>query len=111
MDKLLQDQVGRKTQTRPRVRPAQYPEPMTSPPLKSASDLHSSNVDGIPVLWSTPESEVAIGRLALWLPFLGGTKETVAPFLRRLSDAGYLAVSLDPWQHGERSTEAPLPCR
>ncbi|MBC7592798.1 MAG: hypothetical protein H7288_02470 [Kineosporiaceae bacterium] len=80
---------------------------MTSPQsIKPDSDLHSSIVDGIPVLWSTPKSAVALGRLALWLPFLGGTKEIAAPFLRRLSDAGYLAMSLDPWQHGERSTEA-----
>jgi uncharacterized protein len=62
----------------------------------------STWVDHIPVSW------VGNGeRLALWLPYLGGTKEEMLPALERLADAGFTAVSLDPWQHGERAAESP----
>ena len=45
-------------------------------------------------------------RIALWLPFLGGTKDATLPMLERLAGAGFFAVSIDPWQHGDRSTES-----
>jgi dienelactone hydrolase len=68
-------------------------------------DSHSSVVDGIPVLWIEPSGGAVGQRLALWLPYLSGTKESVAPFLGRLAEAGFLAVSFDFLGHGERSTE------
>ena len=47
----------------------------------------------------------------IWLPFLGGTKDAMLPMLERLAGAGFFAVSIDPWQHGERSTESPTHLR
>lgn len=60
-----------------------------------------ATVDGAPVLVSIPAH--GNGRLALWLPFLGGTKEIYAPVLHRLADAGFVAVGIDPRRHGERA--------
>lgn len=73
-------------------------------PARSERQDGCASVDGIPVRWVTRSAARGI---ALWLPFLGGTKDVVAPMLERLADAGFFAVSLDPWQHGDRSTESP----
>lgn len=68
-----------------------------------------ATVAGIPVRWvtRTPEAGGAGRGIALWLPYLGGTKDVVLPVLERLARAGFFAVSLDPWQHGDRGTEPP----
>lgn len=59
-------------------------------------------VDHLPV--------ISVGRegapLALWLPPLGMTKDDMSPVLESLARAGFRAVSLDPWQHGERGSES-----
>ena len=59
-------------------------------------------VDHIPV--------VSVGRegapLALWVPPLGMTKDDMRPVLESLAGAGFRALSLDPWQHGERGSES-----
>jgi uncharacterized protein len=68
-------------------------------------DVSTAMVDDIPVLWVEPASGRPRGRLALWLPPLTMTKETVLPSLRELAGNGCVAVSLDPWQHGERGSE------
>lgn len=44
--------------------------------------------------------------LALWVPALGMTKDDMRPLLESLAGAGFHAVSLDPWQHGERGSES-----
>jgi hypothetical protein len=44
----------------------------------------------------------------IFLPPLGGSKELVVPYLQDLADAGFVALSFDPWQHGERSTESQM---
>ena len=59
----------------------------------------------IPVLFARPETTKAGGRLALWMHFLGGSKEAMVPFLLRLAEAGVTAVSFDAWQHGQRTNE------
>lgn len=61
-------------------------------------------IDHIPAIWVEPEATPAA--TALWLPPLSTNKEWVLPFLRELAGAGFLAVSFDPWQHGERGTES-----
>jgi uncharacterized protein len=61
-------------------------------------------IDHIPAIWVEPQKAPA--PLALWLPPFGTTKEWVLPFLRDLAGAGFLAVSFDPWQHGERGSES-----
>lgn len=63
-------------------------------------------VDSVPVLLCRPEPVVDRHRLAVWLPYFTGTKEAMAPTLERLAGLGFTAVSLDPWQHGERGTES-----
>ncbi|GEM_PF-340778 len=65
-------------------------------------ELEFVNVDNVPVAFCQPNESVANGSLAVWLPFLGGNKETGIRELQQLATAGYFALSLDPWQHGER---------
>ncbi|MDQ6771389.1 MAG: dienelactone hydrolase family protein [Candidatus Dormibacteraeota bacterium] len=75
----------------------------------SADQDRSATVGGVPIRWVT-RNQPGVGaarRIALWIPFLGGTKDTVLPMLERLADAGFFAVSFDPWQHGDRSAEPP----
>jgi hypothetical protein len=67
----------------------------------------STIVDGIPLRWIRPAPGPAAPRIALWIPFLAGSKDAVAPMLEQLAGAGFFAVSFDPWQHGERATEPP----
>lgn len=62
-------------------------------------------VDSIPVLLARPDPAADRHRLAVWLPYFTGTKEAMAPTLERLASRGFTALSLDPWQHGERGTE------
>ncbi len=44
----------------------------------------------------------------IYLPGLGGTKEFMLPYLQDLAAAGFVALSLDPWQHGERGSESQM---
>ena len=77
--------------------------------MTSASGSPSGSsawVDHIPVLWFEPPAPRAVRRLVLFLPNLSGTKEGMIPFLQDLAAAGFVALSLDPWQHGERGTES-----
>jgi len=57
------------------------------------------------VLVARPEQGAARSVLALWMHFLGGTKEAMAPYLLRMARAGVTAVSFDAWQHGGRTEE------
>ena len=66
----------------------------------------TAKVDHIPVVWVEPRQGQARAPLAVWMPALGANKEWVVPFLGELADVGFVAVSLDPWQHGERATES-----
>ena len=63
-------------------------------------------VDGIPVIWRLPAQPRQDHGMALWLPALGLEKEGVAPFLDDLAAAGWVAVSFDLWQHGQRGSES-----
>ncbi len=67
--------------------------------------VETALVADIPVLFARPETTKAGGRLALWMHFLGGSKEAMVPFLLRLAEAGVTAVSFDAWQHGQRTNE------
>jgi dienelactone hydrolase len=66
----------------------------------------TTHVDHIPTLWITPKERQPPTRLAIWLPWGTGTKEDTLPNLEQLASAGFLAVSFDPWYHGERGTGA-----
>ncbi len=63
-------------------------------------------VDHIPVLWFEPAAARSARRLAIFLPGLSSAKESMAPYLQDLAAAGFVALSFDPWQHGERGTES-----
>jgi len=60
----------------------------------------------VPVAFCQPDADTANGSLAVWLPFLGGNKKTGIRELQQLAAAGYFALSLDPWQHGDRKDTA-----
>lgn len=68
--------------------------------------MESALVDGIPVVWAEPERPGGTAPLALWLPPLTRSKEDAVPVLQQLAGNGFVAVSLDPWQHGERGAES-----
>lgn len=72
--------------------------------MGAMTDVHfeRENVDAIPVIYSSPSAEADRHQVAMFLPYLGGTKEAVAPQLARLADRGFTAVSFDPWRLGER---------
>ena len=60
----------------------------------------------VPLVWIEPEASRTPRTLALFLPRFGSYKEAVVPFLRELAAAGYVAMSFDAWQHGERGDES-----
>ena len=64
----------------------------------------SSHADHIPLIWITPDKQQPTTRLAIWLPGGMGKKEDTLPYLQQLAAAGFVAISFDPWQHGERGT-------
>ena len=51
------------------------------------SQRGSATVAGIPIRWVTRNHATgdAARRVALWLPYLGGTKDDVVPMLERLA--------------------------
>jgi uncharacterized protein len=64
-------------------------------------------VDHIPVIWTQPnDSGCGCKGLVVWLPGFSGTKEETEPQLRAIAAAGFIAVSFDPYQHGERRIES-----
>ncbi len=67
---------------------------------------HTAWIDHIPALWVEPAGEQVSRRLALFLHPFTGSKEGALPFLEDLASQGYVALSLDAWQHGERATES-----
>lgn len=69
-----------------------------------AIHLNRASVQGIPVLWAEPEHQEP-RRLVIWLPGFSGTKEGVQQYLLELAAAGFVGLSFDPWEHGERCAE------
>lgn len=66
----------------------------------------STWVDHIPVRWVEATGSSHRRQLIIFLPHLCGTKEQVAGLLEELAADGFVALSFDPWQHGERGTES-----
>ena len=62
-----------------------------------------TNADGIPAISVSPQ-RAPLG-LILHLPAFGQKKEETRPVLDCLAELGFVAVSIDSWQHGERGTE------
>lgn len=67
----------------------------------------TSRVDHIPVIWFEPQGDCSKRQLIIFLHHLGGKKETTIPFLQDLASKGFVALSFDAWQHGERGTGSP----
>lgn len=83
-----------------------------APPCARAQEADASGepvvkrakVGEIPVLVLAPKE--TRGRfLVIWLTGFSGSKEAVEPQLRELAKHGYVALSFDPYQHGERRIE------
>ncbi len=74
--------------------------------MKPQLRRNSTSVDQIPVLWVEPPEAIRNGQLVLFLPNFSGTKDQFAPMIEELAGAGFVALSFDPWQHGERGTES-----
>lgn len=71
----------------------------------SERPVEYSHTDHIPVVWVRPPESSS--RLAIWLPSGLGRKEDTLPRLQALAASGFVALSFDPWLHGERATEEP----
>lgn len=69
-------------------------------------DLRTARLGEIPILWAEPAGAGA-RPLILWLHAFSWSKEDVAPQLAELAARGFVAVSWDLPQHGERSGETP----
>lgn len=64
--------------------------------------MHTERVADIPVLWAA-SSGSAERKLVIWLPGFTDQKESVKEYLADLAAAGFVALSFDPVDHGERS--------
>lgn len=70
-----------------------------------AQDERRVTVDGVPILLVVPRRPQ--GPLALWMSYLGGSKEQCLEMLRTLAGAGLPAASFDAIGHGERAEGEP----
>lgn len=61
-------------------------------------------IDHIPVIWLEPQGQQPSRRLVIFLNGLSGNKEGLQQYLADLADAGFIALSFDNWEHGERTT-------
>lgn len=66
-------------------------------------------VDDIPTIWIDRSPPSPRSELVVWLPWFTGDKEAMMPYLMDLSQQGYVALSCDPWEHGERARESVEP--
>lgn len=80
------------------------PDHQTSFP--AAPDPVTRWIDHIPVLYIEPVIRRPDTQLALWIPGFSTTKESSIPMLNRLADAGFVAMTFDLWQHGQRGSES-----
>lgn len=62
-------------------------------------------VEHISVRWIEPPERSRPRRIIIFLPHFSGTKEQTTGFLRELAVEDFVALSFDPWQHGERGAE------
>ena len=75
---------------------------------KAREDTHTMNTGqagDIPLVWMEPRT-TKTRTLVIWLPGFSGTKEAMHPYLVDLAAAGFVALSFDPYQHGERRVES-----
>lgn len=64
---------------------------------------NTTRIDHIPAVWLEPREPQPARRLAIFLTGLSGSKESVLSYLEDLAAAGFVALSFDTWEHGERT--------
>jgi uncharacterized protein len=69
------------------------------------SSVRKALISNIPIVW-IHGTQMAHKRMVIWLPGFGGTKEGVYSYLEELAAHGFVALSYDPYQHGERRIES-----
>jgi dienelactone hydrolase len=76
--------------------------------MSSTSQFSTSSawIDHIPALWCEPQTRRSTRQLIVFVPPFSATKELMLPYLQDLAAAGFVALSFDPWQHGERGSES-----
>ncbi|HEU5103523.1 MAG TPA: hypothetical protein VFU22_31115 [Roseiflexaceae bacterium] len=67
--------------------------------------MPTTTIAHVPLLWEEP-AQAAERKLVIWLPGFTSSKADVQPYLQDLAAAGYVALSFDPVDHGERSRMA-----
>ena len=67
-------------------------------------EIKYTEIDEIPIAFCMPAKELMNRSLALWIPYLGGDRETCVKELKYLASKGFLSVSLDPYLHGKRNS-------
>nr|WP_319997166.1 hypothetical protein [uncultured Draconibacterium sp.] len=70
---------------------------------QDTGNIEFEYVTNIPIAFCRPDENRSNNSIAVWLPWLGGDKETGAKELQKLASHGYFAISIDPWLHGDRS--------
>lgn len=68
--------------------------------------MNHTFVGQIPVSWVEPAVSPSNRRLVIWLTGFSGSKESVKPQLDALAARGFVALSFDPYEHGERTRES-----
>lgn len=68
-----------------------------------SAEMHTAWVDQIPVIWFDPPNTSSRRRLVICLTGLSGAKESTIPMLQDLAKAGFVALSFDAWEHGQRT--------
>lgn len=72
--------------------------------MATTNPVQRTVIAGIPLLWAAPP--VPSSKLVIWLPGFSGSKEGVQENLLDLAQAGFIGLSFDPVQHGERLIES-----
>lgn len=73
----------------------------------SSSQIKKTRIGDVPVLWVEPAAMARKRELIMFLPGFGGSKEQVLDQLQDLASSGFVGMSFDPSEHGERGTESP----
>lgn len=64
-------------------------------------------IDHLPAIMVEPPEQASPRQLVIWLDHFGGRKEDTLPMLNHLASKGFVTLSFDTWQHGERGVEPP----
>ena len=73
----------------------------------SSTQIRKTRIGDVPVLWVEPAASAGKRELILFLPSFGGSKEQVLDQLQDLASRGFVGMSFDPPEHGERGAESP----